>query len=285
MSDAIDTTTKSNMALVRQHDRDIYLATLFFPEKHRADIFALYAFNAEITHIKQAIREPMMGEIRLQWWREVISGERQGEAQSHPVASQLLRIIEQYHLPRQLFENYCEARVFDFYNDPMPDVTALEAYAGETSSILFQLAATIANNGMDGRTSDCAGHAGVAWTITQILRTMPRHRARQQCYVPADMMLEAGVSSEDWQAGTQNAAAKILIGDLVALARMHLDKCRVAMRKIPESSRVAFLPISLISPMLDQYEKAGARTLIEPIDIAQWRKQIILWRTARRGHF
>jgi phytoene synthase len=213
----------------------------------------------------------------------VIDGEREGEAKNHPIASELLRIIECYHLPKRLLDNYCAARVFDFYNDPMPDIATLEAYAGETSSTLFQLAATIANNGQDARTADCAGHAGVAWTSAHILKTLPQQRARQQCYVPADMMQQAGVSIEDWQAGTQNEAATALVHALVALARQHLEKCRAAMAAIPENTRVAFLPISLISLLLDTFEKAKSRALVEPIDIAPWRKQITLWRTARRG--
>ena len=66
-------------ALVREADRDRYLATLFAPAEHRDALFALYAFNVEIARVRELAREPLPGEIRLQWWREVLSGERDGD--------------------------------------------------------------------------------------------------------------------------------------------------------------------------------------------------------------
>jgi phytoene synthase len=76
-------------ALVREADPDRYLATLFAPADHRDALMSLYAFNVEIARVRDVAREPMPGEIRLQWWREVLSGERAGEAAAHPVASAL----------------------------------------------------------------------------------------------------------------------------------------------------------------------------------------------------
>ncbi len=67
-----------------------YLATLFAPAQHRGALHALYAFNIEIARVRDAARQPMPGEIRLQWWREVIDGERAGEALANPVAAALL---------------------------------------------------------------------------------------------------------------------------------------------------------------------------------------------------
>src|SRR5450830_2187481 len=83
-------------ALVREADRDRFLATLFAPAEHRDALFALYAFNLEIIRVRELAREPMPGEIRLQWWREVLSGERDGEAVAHPVAAALRETLARY---------------------------------------------------------------------------------------------------------------------------------------------------------------------------------------------
>src|SRR3990170_2493394 len=83
-------------ALVREADRDRYLATLFAPAEHRDALFALYAFNAEIARVRDVAREPLPGEIRLQWWREVLTGERDGEAAAHPVAAALRETLGRY---------------------------------------------------------------------------------------------------------------------------------------------------------------------------------------------
>ena len=76
-------------ALVREADRDRYLAALFAPADKRDALFALYAFNVEIARVRDVAREPMPGEIRLQWWREALEGKRDGEARAHPVAAAL----------------------------------------------------------------------------------------------------------------------------------------------------------------------------------------------------
>ncbi len=85
-------------ALVREADRDRYLATLFAPAEHRDALYALYAFNVEIARVRELAREPMPGEIRLQWWREALSGEREGEAAAHPVAAALRETLARYGL-------------------------------------------------------------------------------------------------------------------------------------------------------------------------------------------
>ena len=92
-------------------------------------MFALYAFNAEIASIRDRIREPLPGEIRLQWWRDAIAKD---EPQGHPLAEELLTTIRRHDLPRKAFDDYLEARIFDLYDDPMPGRAELEGYCGET---------------------------------------------------------------------------------------------------------------------------------------------------------
>ena len=81
-------------ALVRAADKDRYLAALFVPAAARPHVFVLYAFNAELAAVRERAREPLAGEVRLQWWREAIEGSRGGEAAANPVAAALLDTIE-----------------------------------------------------------------------------------------------------------------------------------------------------------------------------------------------
>src|SRR5271163_1024383 len=129
--------------LVRAADRDRFLAALFAPLEHRQALHALYAFNIEVARVREAAREPMPGEIRLQWWRDVIGGERGGEAQAHPVAAALLATIERYRLAASRLTALIEARRFDLYDEPMATIADLEACASNTSSALFYVAGQI----------------------------------------------------------------------------------------------------------------------------------------------
>ena len=85
-------------ALVREADHDRYLATLFAPAEHRDALYALYAFNVEIARVRDLVRQPLPGEIRLQWWREALEGERDSEAAAHPVAAALREVLARYKM-------------------------------------------------------------------------------------------------------------------------------------------------------------------------------------------
>ena len=84
--------------LVRLYTRDQYLADLLLPPTLRSDLTVLHAFHAAIVEAINQVTEPMAGEIRLQWWRDVIKGDRAGEAAGHPVARSLLSVIEKHGL-------------------------------------------------------------------------------------------------------------------------------------------------------------------------------------------
>src|SRR5215813_15517013 len=129
--------------LVRAGDKDRWLAALFAPADRRPHLHALHAFNVEIARVRELAREPMAGEVRLQWWREAIEGRRAGEAGAHPVAAALLETIARHALPVETLLDLIEARAFDLYDDPMPNFSAFEGYARRTSSNLLKLAAQV----------------------------------------------------------------------------------------------------------------------------------------------
>jgi phytoene synthase len=156
--------------LVRAGDKDRFIATLFAPAETRGALFALYAFNLEVARIADLVREPMAGEIRLQWWRDVLNGERAGEAVAHPVAKALLETMARHALPAASLLRLVEARAFDLYDDPMPDVAALEAYLAATSSALIALAGRVLV-GDHPAIAEAARPAGLAYGFAGLSRT------------------------------------------------------------------------------------------------------------------
>jgi phytoene synthase len=270
---------------VRAHDRDRFLADLFSPEAKRRYLFALHAFNLEIVRVRDLVSDPMPGEIRLQWWRDVLSGEARGEVAGHPVAAALLETIGLHHLPRAAFDNLIEAHIFDLYNDPMPTLGDLEGYAGETVSVLIQLAALILAGGEDPHTADAAGHAGVAQALTGLMRALPFHARRQQLFLPADLMERHGVKAEDIFAGRTTPELLALLSDLRETARRHLDAGRAALAHADRIALPAFQPVALVEPMLRLMDRPGYDPFQTTIDPPQWKRQWWLWRAARRGGF
>ncbi|MBO9628702.1 MAG: phytoene/squalene synthase family protein, partial [Shinella sp.] len=167
------TETKDNyahcLAVLRDTDRDRYLACLLAPAEKRGPLAALYAFNAEIARVRDLVREALPGEIRLQWWRDLLEGEADGDAMANPLAAGLMTCVKEYRLPVAVLTDMIEARIFDVYNDPMESRATLEGYAGETASALIQLASLILDPENAPKSAEAAGHAGVAQTVAGAL--------------------------------------------------------------------------------------------------------------------
>src|SRR5690606_23738207 len=140
------------------------------------------------------IREPGLGEIRLQWWSDLLDDIGEMKNTGHPVAVAMGEAIDRHHLPVVALRNLIEARRFDLYDDPMPTVTDLEGYCGETAGALIQLAGLILAPAAAARHADAAGHAGCAQAIAGLLSLLPRHRARRQCYIPGNVLAAAGAT-------------------------------------------------------------------------------------------
>ena len=264
---------------LRGADRDRYLSLLYAPEDRREDLAALHAFNAEIAGIRDRVREPLPGEIRLQWWRDVLAAP-DGEGAGHPLASALLGAIRRHGLPRAAFDAYLEARIFDLYDDPMPTRGDLEGYSGETASAMIQLSGLILAPQDAAGAAEAAGHAGCAQTIAGVLRLLPLHRARGQCFVPRDVLAAAGTEPDAFVAGTDDAAAARAVAAMVALGREHLAAFLRHAGDVSPALRPAFLPVAPVAAYLAQVAGAPAAALKQPAGIADWRRQWIIFRAA-----
>jgi len=261
--------------LVRTADRDRFIAALFAPAERRGALHALYAFNSEVARVRDVAREALPGEIRLQWWTEVLSGERSEEAQANPGASALLATLDRYRLPRIQLVDLIEARRFDLYDDPMASLTDLEQYARKTSSALFGLATQI----LAGAEADAvAAPAGVAYAIAGLLRAFPLHAARGQLYVPAEFLDRHGVRPHDVFAGRASPGLQAALAELRNLARTHLARAHEHMAALPREALPALLPVALVRPTLKRLERSDP---FAPKQISAWRRQWLIWRAAR----
>lgn len=271
------------LALVRDLDFDRYLSLLFVPEPERSAVAAIYAFSCEIARTRELVSDPMPGEIRFQWWRDTLEAPEGGDADQHPVARELRQVIARYGLPLKPFLDLIEARTFDLYDDPMPSVGDLEGYAGETASALVQLSAIVLAGGRDPGTADAAGHAGVAYAITGLLRALPWHARRRQMYLPADILDRYGVEPESVFAGEETPALKAAIGELAARARAHLSETRARIGCVSRPVAPAFLPVCLVEPLLDRIEAPGYQPFVRPAQLSRLKRLWIYWRTARQA--
>ena len=265
---------------LRELDRERYLTTLYAPAVKRAALTALYLFNAEIAAIRDKVKEPMAGEIRLQWWRDALAA---GAETGNPLADGLISAIKAHHLPIAAFDRMLEARIFDLYDDPMPDRATLEGYCGETASTLVQLAAMILDTEAAQNWTDAAGHAGCAMAMTGLLRLLPIHRTRGQCYVPADVLASAGTTRDAFVAGDNAEAAGRAVAAMGALARDHFNKFVDHAKRLPPELRPAFLPAAPVPAHQKAILARPEKALEAPRGASGIRAQFAIMHRAARG--
>ena len=268
--------------MLRESDRDRWIACLFAPADKRKRLHALYCFSLEIACVREIVSEPRLGEIRLQWWRDVLSGEARGDVGGHPVALALLDTVATFRLPIMALVALIDARTFDLYNDPMPSLNDLEGYCGETSSALMRLASLVLAGGEEPGGADAVGHAGVAYAMTGLLRAMPWHAARGQVFIPADLLQKHGGTSGDLTVGRTNPQIAAALAELRATIRRHLVAALAAAPQLAAAARPALLPLGLCAPYLNVMEKSGFDPFRDPVELPQWRRQWALWRLARK---
>jgi phytoene synthase len=269
-------------AAVREADKDRWLASLFAPAALRPDLLALYAFNLEVASVRERVSDPLPGEVRLQWWRDALTGEARGDVTAHPVAAAILDVIGRRNLAIKPLVDLIDARVFDLYDDLMPTVNDLEGYCGETSSALMQVAALILAAGEDPGTADLAGHAGIAYAVTGLLRAFALHASRGQVFMPAEVLTAHGVTREEIVAGRASARLSAALGQMRALARAHLGRAEALIGEADVRTAAAILPLAVVRGLLDRMDRLVAEPFATTVELAQWRRQWALWRMARR---
>jgi 15-cis-phytoene synthase len=267
--------------LVKKHDADRAIAILFAPAERRPALYALQAFSLEIAGIRGIAKEALPGEIRLQWWRDILNGEREGEANGHPVAMAIRATIRDNKLPLQPFLDLIDARVFDLYDDPVTDWTMLEGYCGETSSVLFRLASIILMRGEEPGSAEAAGHAGVAYAMTGLLRALPWHARRGQVFLPQSLLDALGLSREAIIAGKDSEVLRAALAEMRARARMHLTKVHALRASMNPMITPAFLPLATVPAYLADMERGNYDPYSALVDVPNWRRVWSMWRWAR----
>ena len=261
----MDASFEACAAHVRRADPDRYFSALFAPPDKRPFLFALYAFNHEIARVAESVREPMLGAIRLEWWRETVEGASKGAPRDHDVARALAAAFAAHALPLDLFEALIAARGFDSSGETFPDFAALESYVDATSGNLMRLAAWILGAEIDVRA------AGLAYGLAGLLRAIPFHAARHKLYLPMDLLSALSLSPEEIFAGQEKEKLAAAIAQVALRARDHYRKAHKGAK--PRGALAALLPAALVPLYLRRLR----------YEIPIHRKQISLLGAAMRG--
>lgn len=265
--------------MVRSHDFARYASTLFVPEDRRRALLALYAFNVEITRVREQVSQPLPGEIRLQWWTDMLAGAGHGDVSSNPVAAELLWAIGEHQLPVDRLAKLIDTHIFDLYHDPMPDLTVLESHFGDTTSTLLALAAKILGASSEA-TDHAADHGGLAHGVAQVIALLPYDSARGQLFLPLDILTRHGSSAAEVFLGKPTPAIRAALDQLIEGARAQLATAQSLLPMVSAEARRAFLPLALVARDLDRMARPDFDPFA-PHATSRLRVLWTLWRAAR----
>lgn len=240
--------------VLRRHDRDRYLCALLTPGDRRAAVIALYAFNYEIAKTREVVSEPLLGRIRLQWWREALDEAYGGAAvREHEVMTPLAAAIRQHQLSREHFDAMMDAREFDLEDAPPASLAALEDYCAATSGRLQRLVLDV----LEARGEDAAEAArevGIAYALAGLVRAIPFHARARRSFIPAEVAAEVGLGSAALFEFKPSPALAAAVSRLVERARRHLASARSRRPRVPGSALPALLPARAASGYLRDIE-------------------------------
>jgi phytoene synthase len=249
--------------MVRRHDPDRFLATLAAPETVRPALWALLAFNYEIARVREIVSQPVLGQIRLQWWRDALAEiEGGGPVRRHEVATPLAEALRRFPVRRAHLDALIDARERDLGAEPPASLQDLEGFLEATSSRLIAAEAEILS-GADG--GEAARRLGLAWGLVGVIRAVPFQHAAGICHIPAEL---------GWtpQQGRSPALGQAL-ANLGRIAGEHLSAARRLRRRVPSPALPAFLIGRLAAFRMQQLSAADWDPYrIPPADpLASWR--------------
>lgn len=242
--------------LARRFDNDRFVCGLFAPPPVRDALNALYAFNIELSRIRDLVREPLLGQIRLQWWTDALDAVYAGEPPAHPVAQALAPVVRSRGLQRRHFDAIIGARAQDFDSAAPADLDALLAYAEATSGALMALALEVLDSA-DDASAPVARRVAIAWALIGLMRSVPFHARARRLYLPADLNRNAGLNALALFERGPTAGVAAVVETVSDVARENLIAARRERGRLPRQALPAVLLATLADGYLRRLQAAG----------------------------
>lgn len=248
---------------VRRFDHDRFICTLFAPPQEREALAALYAFNAEVARIRESVRQPLLGRIRLQWWADTVDAVFAGRPPQHEIAQALSSAVRQFRLDRSPFDRLLETRALDMNDQAPADIEALLVYAEGTSATLGLLSLDVL--GVEEEAVRAAARdVAIAWALTGVLRAVPFHASQRRIYLPASLNREAGLDVFQLFEMRSPEPLKVVVAAVAECAQARLKAARAAGRNIPRQA----LPVLLPATLADGYLRDLQRAAFDPFNVS-----------------
>ncbi len=272
-------------AAAKLGEPDRYLAALLAPAGKREALLALAAFSAELARVTFAVsREPAMGAIRLQWWRDALTLPQELSTGSE-VADAVRRAARSHRLPLARLEAQPDARALQLDAVPFADEAALQRFLWDAEGVQFALAAQVLGAPMGAAVEAACAAAGEAYGMARLLVELPRRLALGRVPLAQTQLAAAGLTAQELLAGGTPEKIARLFASCKERIDGSLEAARRQVRDLPREVSVAFLPLALVATYVRAVERTApeapraearvaAFTRVCRIGLAHWRGRI-----------
>lgn len=242
---------------VRSFDKERFLCTLFAPAETRAALAALYALDLELSRIHSRAREPLVGFMRVQWWRDAIAAIYAGRGPDHPVVSALTTAIGRHNLPHDAFAPLLAARERELAEEEgLPDIAALIGHVQETTTPIATLALTVlACDGSTERLAAC--DVSIGWALAGLLRALPADARARTLVVPQAVAQAAALTQADPLRASARPQLRAAVSMVAATAREHLAAARRRRAEVSKRALPVLLWATYAQGHLNDLKRAG----------------------------
>ena len=230
---------------VRTFDRDRWLASVFAPAQARPRLMVLYCLNVELARIPELITEPMVGHIRLQWWRESIEALEAGRVRDHAVLRRLATMVEEGDVAVLDIAALIDAREHDVEDTGFGDMGEFEAHCRATGGALSRMALLALGVSVPGAI-EAAVNVGTAHAMIGKLRNAAWLARRGRVGLPGDLLSKHGVARDLLLAGRPGEGLATAARDIADRASHLLAEARALTPPAPSA-----LPVLLLARITD----------------------------------
>ncbi|KDQ11451.1 hypothetical protein BOTBODRAFT_35328 [Botryobasidium botryosum FD-172 SS1] len=274
--------------LVRKHDNDAFLCSYFYPRHLQGAYFGLRAFNVELATVKENVSRTMIGQMRMQFWRDAVKGISEDKPPNHPIALALHAASKQASLPGYHLKRMIDAREQDLQNPTYMTVESLQNYAESTSSTLLYLLLSLLSLSSSSTLSHAASHLGIAHSFATLLRAMPFHASQGRVIIPAEITSKHGVTQEEVvRKGGSAPGIDDAVYEFATLANDHLITARESFKDggVPDEAMPIFLTGIPVASYLSRLEAVNFDAFHPSLQTKDWKLPFQIWRGRRSRMF
>ncbi|KAL0961155.1 hypothetical protein HGRIS_006127 [Hohenbuehelia grisea] len=280
--------------LIRKHDYESFLISQFWPKGPLQEGFlALTAFSVELASVQESVSNVVIGQMRMQFWRDALKNIDNDSPPRHPIALALFDTCKTFRIQSYHLKRIIDARDAELNNPSFLTTESLTEHAESTSStMLYALLSLLPHQpALAADFSHAASHLGVARTISTLIRALPFHASKGRMVIPAEITSKHGVIDENvFRYGGDAQGIRDAVYEFAVVANDHLITARSVFEKnhggkVPRDAMPVFLIGAPVSVFLSGLEKAEFDAFAGRLQTRDWKLAWKVWRTFQQEMF